>query len=369
MDSAPIASLNTQPPPNRAATGCCLGCLALVALFAGLLTLLLIGSEIGAHSLAIGMVLACLPVPLYVGLALWVDRYEPEPIHLLISAFLWGAGLAVFASYILNTMNSVIAYQATQNLKAASALGAVVSAPVVEEFAKGLFLFGLFFLKRKEFDGIVDGVVYATMVALGFAMTENIQYYGKALRSGSDAAGAVFILRGMISPYSHPLFTSMTGIGLGWAAQTRHLAIKILAPLGGLALAMFLHAVWNLSATIHGYAWMASYLLIMMPSALVVFIILGFALAREGRLIRHHLAHDLFPEDLKIASSIWRRIGYAVGKLFTKGPRGWWNAEQYLQTASELAFLRDRTDRGFKPDPHLEQALITRIALLHNQLN
>jgi len=52
----------------------------------------------------------------------------------------------------------------------------------------------LFFFKRKEFDGIVDGVVYATMVALGFAMTENVQYYGSALRSGADAAGSLFIL-------------------------------------------------------------------------------------------------------------------------------------------------------------------------------
>jgi len=59
--------------------------------------------------------------------------------------------------------------------------GAVISAPIVEESAKAFILFVLFFWKKDEFDGIVDGIVYAGMVGLGFAMTENILYYGRAV--------------------------------------------------------------------------------------------------------------------------------------------------------------------------------------------
>ena len=351
---------------NRGASGCCLGCFSLLALLAGMLTLLLIGASVGADGLLVGIIMACLPVPLYVGLALWVDRYEPEPPHLLLATFLWGAGLAVFASYILNTLNSSLFFEATHDAAAAGALGGIVSAPLVEESAKGLCLLLLFFFKRKEFDGIVDGVVYATMVALGFAMTENIQYYGAALKS--DAAGAIFILRGMLSPYSHPLFTSMTGIGLGWAAQSDRWYVKLLAPPLGLLAAMTLHATWNLSATIHLNAWLASYVLIMLPAAMCVAIVLAFALAREGRLLRHYLANELPPQELRSVSSVWGRIGYSLGRLFKKGPMGWLRSEQYLQAASELAFLRHRTTRGFSAEPELDQELQSRIQLLRSQL-
>ena len=233
------------------------------------------------------------------------------------------------------------------------------------ESTKGLCLFLLFFWKRKEFDGIVDGVVYATMVALGFAMTENIQYYGAA----GESAGAVFILRGMLSPYSHPLFTSMTGIGLGWAAQSDRWYVKLLAPPLGLLAAMTLHATWNLSATIHIDAWLASYVLIMFPAAVCVAIILIFALAREGRLLRHYLANELPPGDLKRVSSVWGRIGYSIGKFFKKGPLGWLRSEQYLQAASELAFLRHRTSRGAcaAVGRHIAQARAATVWLLRRR--
>ena len=354
--------------PNRGASGCCLGCFSLLALLAGALTLLLIGASVGADGLVVGMIMACLPVPFYVGLALWIDRYEPEPPHLLLASFIWGACLAVFASYILNTLNSSVFFEATHDAAAASALGGIISAPLVEESTKGLFLFLLFFFKRKEFDGIVDGVVYATMVALGFAMTENIQYYGGALKHGGDAAGALFILRGMMSPYSHPLFTSMTGIGLGWAAQSDRWYVKLLAPPLGLMAAMALHATWNLSAVIHVQAWLASYILIMLPAALCVAVIVLFALAREGRLLRQFLANDLPPQELRSVSSVWGRIGYSIGRFFKKGPMGWLRSEQFLQVASELAFLRHRTTRGFAHDPEEEVELQMRLQTLRSQL-
>ena len=341
----------------------------MLALGAGLLTLLLIGAEVGFHGLVVGLVMACLPVPLYAGLALWIDRYEPEPPHLLAVAFFWGAGLAVFASYILNSLNSIYFMKATGNAAAASAMGSVLSAPFVEELAKGLCLFALFFFKRKEFDGIVDGVVYATMVALGFAMTENIQYYGSALnRSGVDAASATFILRGIVSPFSHPLFTSMTGIGLGWAAQSDRWYVKLVAPIAGLATAMFLHAMWNLSATIHLKMWLGTYLLLMLPAALGVMVVVLVALKREGSLLRHYLASDLPGPELKAVSSVWGRIFYSLGKLFRKGPGGWLTSEQFLQVASELAFLRHARSRGFSVEAGEEQELQAQLHQLRSRL-
>jgi len=53
---------------------------ALVALLLGLIVLLLIGVETGPVALLIGLVSAAIPVPLYLILVLWIDRYESEPL-------------------------------------------------------------------------------------------------------------------------------------------------------------------------------------------------------------------------------------------------------------------------------------------------
>lgn len=341
----------------------------MLALGAGLLTLALIGLEVGVHGLVFGLILACLPVPLYVGLALWVDRYEPEPPGLLLAAFAWGACIAVFVSYLFNTANSLMFHQMVGDAALARSMGSVLSAPLVEEVSKGLGLFLLFLWKRKEFDGIVDGVVYASMVALGFAMTENIQYYGGALsQEGVEVAGITFVLRGVLSPYAHPLFTCMTGIGIGWAVETRHTAIRWLAPPGGLLLAILLHGAWNLSATLHIGLWLLTYLFLMLPCALGVGLVLVFALHREGNLLRQHLSGEIEQAQLKKVSSVWGRIGFSLATLFKRGPRAWLACEQYLQVASELAFCRHRQQRGQASQTLEEQQLLQTLMRLQAQI-
>ena len=54
--------------------------------------------------------------------------------------------------------------------------------PVTEEASKGLFLLLLLWWRRAELDGILDGIVYAGMVGIGFAFVENILYLGGRLQ-------------------------------------------------------------------------------------------------------------------------------------------------------------------------------------------
>src|SRR4030095_73985 len=211
----------------------------------GLIVLLLIGSETGLVAMIIGLICASLPVPIYIMLLLWIDRYESEPLWMLATTFLWGALIAVFIAIILNTINGAIVAAATKSDQIGHNFGAVISAPIVEESAKALILLVLFLWKKDEFDGIVDGIVYAGMVGLGFAMTENILYYGRAAKEGQDVLTVVIILRGLAAAFSHPLFTSMTGIGLGWSRQSQSTFIKIVMPFLGFFLAIVMHATWN----------------------------------------------------------------------------------------------------------------------------
>jgi protease PrsW len=328
----------------------------LFALMLGLLVLLLIGIETGPVGLLIGMVLATIPVPIYIMLLLWIDRYEAEPWWMLATAFFWGALVAVFVAFILNTVSSGVVYAVTNNLKAGEAFGAVISAPLVEESSKALILFILFFWKKDEFDDIIDGIVYAGMVGLGFAMTENIQYYGKAALAGSTLT-PVLILRGGLAPFSHPLFTSMTGIGLGWARQTTNNLIKWIAPAVGFLLAMFMHAMWNGSITfLGGVGFIGLYFFIMVPAFVATLVTIGFGLRREGRIVREQLFHDcqrgLFTEpEYNSLCTIHGRMGASLQALTNGGFRAWRCRTQFNQIASELAFHRSRVSRGIFTTP------------------
>ena len=202
---------------------------------------------------------------------------------------------------------------------------------------------------------MVDGVVYACMVALGFAMTENFQYYGMALaKEGAAGLTVTFVLRGIMAPFSHPLFTAFTGLGLGLARQSDHPLARYLAPPVGLALAMTLHAVWNGTASIHGFAWLGAYVVVMIPAGLAILIAVGFSLKHEGELLRTYLAPEvqlglLSSRDFSYLTSVMSRIGTSTSVLFSQGPGAWMACERFNNLASELAFLRHRVRRGITP--------------------
>ena len=325
---------------------------ALVALLLALIVLLLIGIETGPVALLIGLVCATIPVPLYLMLVLWIDRYESEPLWMLATAFFWGALVAVLIALIFNTASSLWVAVVTESMEAGQAFGAVVSAPIVEETAKAFILFVLFF-KKDEFDGVVDGIVYAAMAGLGFAMTENIQYYGRAvMESGGGGLTAVIILRGTLSPFAHPLFTSMTGIGLGLARQSSNTLVKLIMPVLGLLMAISMHAIWNGSVVLFGgLGFLFAYLVIMVPAFVIILAVIVVALRREGQVVKEFLQPDfqggrLTQQEYERLCTIRGRMG-ASFNAFSRGGVGSWRAcRQANQVASELAFHRSRVARG-----------------------
>jgi len=334
----------------------------LFAVLLGLIVLLLIGAETGLVELMIGMVCAILPVPIYVILLLWIDRYESEPLWMLATTFFWGALVAILIALIFNTGVEIIAMIATHSDEVASHVGAVISAPIVEESAKALILVIFFFWKKDEFDGIVDGIVYAGMAGLGFAMTENILYYGRAIQKGPEMLTAVFILRGMAAPFSHPLFTSMTGIGLGWSRQSRSGFVKFGMPILGFMLAILMHATWNGSAALgDGFGFFIAYFMVMGPAFVVILMVIHFSLRREGRIVQEFLYPDyaagFFDQhEYEKLCSIRGRMGMSWDALWSLGFSAWRLRMRCNQMASELAFHRSRVARGIGRDPQAAQA-------------
>ncbi|HEY6803289.1 MAG TPA: PrsW family intramembrane metalloprotease [Pyrinomonadaceae bacterium] len=324
---------------------------ALVALLLGLLTLLVIGIDTGPIAFMIGLVAATIPVPMYVILVVWIDRYESEPFWMLATAFFWGALVATFFAFLLNTTGALIVNELAGK-NAGELFALVISAPIVEESGKAAILFLFFFFKKDEFDGVIDGIVYASLVALGFAMTENIHYYGTAALKGSSQLTLVFFIRGALAPFSHPLFTSMTGIGLGLARQTNNLAVKLITPVVGFLMAMCMHSIWNGSGALFGGGgFLLTYVLIMVPAFLILLIVIAVSLRREGQVVREFLLCDLQNgmldrKEYDQLGSIFGRMGSSFNALTSTGLRGWRARMQFNQMASELAFHRCRTARG-----------------------
>ena len=355
----PYPGMRVAPPAPAVKRGVlrwALGAAAvLAALLTGLCTLWIIGYETGVVPFLAGLVAAVLPVPVYVTLVLWLDRYEPEPPWMLAAAFCWGALVAVFFAIIINSVG-VLIVGAVAGDAAAESYGMVVSAPVVEETAKALVLFVLFFWRRDEFDGVTDGVVYAAMVGLGFAMTENIKYYGMAV--AEDNAVGVFIVRGIFSPFAHPLFTGMTGVGLGLAAQTTKKWAKFAAPVVGFGAAVLFHALWNASARLtsayeDGAYVLLTYFFLMVPTFFGMLLVIFLSLRREGRVLREHLRPEVLrglitEADYDCLCSVTGRAGSTYRALARGGFSHWRARVRYNRAASELAFHRSRVARGIQ---------------------
>ncbi len=315
------------------------------------LVLLLSGAP---RALVVGLLLAALPVAPLIGSYLWLDRYEPEPRSLLVLGLGWGAFVATSGALVLQLFDTLV-------FMSDDAVLATVVAPITEEGAKGLFILLLLFFRRHELDGILDGIVYAGMVGIGFAFTENILYLTSAYMGedgqpgGLGGAVGLFIVRGVFSPFAHPFFTAFTGIGVGIAVGSRRKAVRVLAPLLGYAAAVVAHALWNASLMLdNGRNAVATYVFLMIPA---FFLLAGFAVwarRREGKVLTGALTDCAQRGFLDPAEIPWlaRIPARRVARNYAEraGGKAARRAMIAYQTeAVELGFLHSRYLRGVAP--------------------
>ena len=154
----------------------------------GLVLLGLVSGSIGVGPVLVGAVCALLPVGPVVGRSCGSTAGSPNRPRTLLFAFLWGACVAALTALLINSSAVLIADEVLGQ-GSGDVLGAAVIAPIVEEAVKGAFVVGLLLFRRREFDGIVDGIVYAGLVAAGFAFTENILYIGRAFAESAGSSG------------------------------------------------------------------------------------------------------------------------------------------------------------------------------------
>ena len=300
----------------------------------------------GAPSgVAAATLLAAVPVVPLLACYAWLDRYEPEPRGLLTLGLLWGAFVAVVAALVLETVGAFVTGAHDSGTSA-------VLAPLAEEACKGAFLLALLWWRRDELDGLLDGIVYAGMVGIGFAFTENILYLAGAADSGQLTA--TFVMRCIASPFAHPLFTTFTGLGVGIAVGSRSGLVRFFAPLLGYLAAVVAHGIWNGSIIFGARGYFAMYVLIMVP---VFLALVGFAVwaRRSERKMLVAALGDAASRGLLPATDIgWvvdlraRRRARSYARQ-TGGEAGLRAMRDYQQAVIELGFLHHRYLRGTAP--------------------
>ena len=197
-------------------------------------------------------------VPMFIFAAFvnWLDRYEKEPKLLLGATFIWGVVIAGGGAFILNTAFGMGIYAFTGSESAAEFGTTSIVAPIIEEALKGLAVLIVFFLFRKEFDSILDGIVYGAIAAMGFAAIENVLYIYRNGYQGSGWEGfwTLVFIRVLLVGWMHPFFTAFTGIGLAIARTSRNMLVKIIAVPAGYTTAVMLHAFHNTFSSVIGGA-------------------------------------------------------------------------------------------------------------------
>ncbi|MEV0719244.1 PrsW family intramembrane metalloprotease [Asanoa sp. NPDC050611] len=181
-----------------------------------------------------------------------LDYLEREPPLLLATAFAWGGLVATSISIRGNAaVHNLVAKLASPGL--AAEWGSALAGPTVEEIAKALGIVAVVLVARAQVNSVLDGVVYGSLVGLGFQVVEDVVYAVNAVAvagRGDQVAPVVatFLLRGFLAGlWSHTLFGALAGAGIGYlAVRTERslfvrVAVAVLAVLG----AMGIHFLWN----------------------------------------------------------------------------------------------------------------------------
>lgn len=289
--------------------------------------------------MVITFLLTTIPTVLYVALLWWLDRYEKEPLPLLVAVFVWGAvpavALALLAERDLYTLNAGVDFEPS-----------VWVAPLVEEPLKALALIGIFVFFRYEFDGILDGIIYGALIGFGFAMTENALYF---YQQKSDLTPLVW-LRVVLFGFNHAFYTSIVGVTLGMMRYRLQAWTGWLALPGALVIAMFFHALHNQTsgAAFPGVlvAW-----LINSGGVLVVVLVALIAWRHEQYWIRTQLLHEvklglISPHMYQIAGSSQLRVRSQWRALTRHGWAEYRRIRELHHLLTELAFLKHQLHIG-----------------------
>ena len=204
------------------------------------------------------------------------DKYEKEPVGLLIANFLFGAIVSIIIVTILYIFTGRFIPITDEYSVWQQFIQAFVVVALSEEFSKYVIV-KYFAQPKKAFNEPYDGIIYAVMVSMGFACTENIMY---VLQGGYETA----ILRAFTAVPAHATFGILMGYFMGLAKFSNN---RIKLNMAGLFLAVLFHGAYDFFLFIR-----------FIPGISIgafVSLIIGVILSRKA--IRRHQDNSTFKTD------------------------------------------------------------------------
>ena len=287
------------------------------------------------------------PMFIFAAILYWLDRYEKEPISLLIGVFAWGMLVAAGGAYVLNTIFGITVFSLTGSEFASDLATGSISAPLVEEGLKGMAVLLIFLFFRREFDSVLDGIIYAGVAALGFAATENVLYIWRGYQeSGWGGLFQLVIIRVILVGWQHPLYTAFTGIGLSVARVNRSWLVKFIAPITGFSLAMFTHSFHNTLASIPFFGDLTCLVGSFLDwfGVLFMFGVIIWATWVEQRNLINHLREEaqnglISPAQYHTACSAWSQ---SFARLTSLLAGHYFATNRFYQVCGELAHKKQQ---------------------------
>ena len=302
---------------------------------------LLPASEV-VRGLTLSLLAAVLPSLLYVSALYWADRYEKEPKRLIAAAFVWGALPALLVALVVRVFFQLPPELLGPNAMEALRLG--LFSPLVEEALKGAAVLFIAHRYRREFDNVLDGMLYAAVAGFGFAMTGNlVSYVGAFLLRGFAGLSTGLFVQGLLFALDHALFTALFGAGLGYArlhpAERRRFTVPVLA----FAAAVLANALHSLALAYSLRPAIPATLFALAGLVLAVGLF-SASLRRQWWLMARHLIDEVPPESYRALVHPRRRVLLLFAAL-RRGLRPYLRHRRRMQLAAELAFKKDQLAR------------------------
>lgn len=344
-------------PARRIAVGC--GCLPLTLLLV-LVIVIASDGDLGGMVLTVGA--AVVPAIVYSWIILSLDKYEKEPLSVVLFAFGWGAVAAIFFSLIAELVFSGSVLLAADE-DTASIANLVIGAPVLEETFKGTALLLLLWFHREEFDNMLDGLIYGALIGLGFAMTENIFYFITAYQDeGTSGLGELFVLRAVINGFGHAIYTGVIGAAVGWS-RSRYSkgSARIIVPFLGFCAGVFIHMCWNggIVAFAHILGDDTSiWLIVAIETALFIIppLLIGRWMVRrasknEQVMMERYLQGEvdigvLTKGEFETLTNSSDLSSWSRTSRKQNGIKGWWRHRQFAVAAADIAFRKYHVAQG-----------------------
>lgn len=276
------------------------------------------------------LIAAIVPMFFYMILLWRFDKYEKEPFKEVFRHFLWGAIAAIILAILVSTFFVSAIEFLFPSIIVVGLFEAIIVAPLVEEFTKGMYLFKT--SKSNNFDNITDGLVYGGAIGLGFGMTENFLYF---FTYGVDFESWIWlvILRSIFSAVMHCISTATFGAFL--AMYKFNIGqVKFLLPVAGYSIAVLIHFMWNLSVSFEETFLLGLLFLLLM--IVLFFIVFIMSLSNEKKIITRELSNEeeislISPDHIEIISTLKRNKKGWIKEEFRK---------VYINNAIKYAFRK-----------------------------